>query len=96
MNPRPEALPTRTRVNRRPAADRPSTLDDRWDLQMSRLLRDAANAREQRDRTRAGEDDRTSRREAAALLQLVQAHDRPKVDPTSHTQPRAEHRDRRS
>lgn len=62
-----------------PVTGRSQPLGDRWDQEMTRLLREAAEVREQRARVRAEEDDRSSRRESAALLELVRAHGRPRA-----------------
>lgn len=68
--------PATAPVHGGPAAGRHHQLDHRWDQEMTRLLREAAEVREQRERARAEEDGRASRREAAALLDLVRTHDR--------------------
>ena len=51
----------------------PRTPDERWNRQVSRLMHEAAEEREQRERARATEDDLLARREAAALLALIRA-----------------------
>lgn len=52
-------------------------IDDRWNQQMTSLLREAADLRAARDRTRATEDDVLARRESSALLGAIAAHGRP-------------------
>jgi hypothetical protein len=79
MNPGPAVMPATAHVHPLPAAERQRSRDDRWDQQLTRLLRVAAEARERRDRAHAIEDDRSARREAAAMLELIRAHDRPTV-----------------
>lgn len=69
--------PATAPVHGAPPAGRRHPLDHRWDQEMTRLLRQAAEVREQREHARADEDDHSSRREAAALLELVRAHGRP-------------------
>lgn len=59
--------------------DRRSALDDRWDQQMTHLLREAAEVREGRDRSRSSEDDLLARREATAIRDLIRSHSRPRA-----------------
>ncbi len=49
-------------------------VDDRWNEQMQRVLREAADTRTVRDRARSLEDLRTARRESAALMALIDGH----------------------
>jgi hypothetical protein len=56
-----------------------SALDDRWDQQMTHLLREAAEVREGRDRARSSEDDLLARREATAIRDLIRSHARPRA-----------------
>lgn len=64
---------------RRPTPKHHQTPDDRWDQQMSRILRDAAEVREERERARLNADDLSARREASALMLLIASRDRPKA-----------------
>lgn len=50
--------------------------DEAWDVQMTRLLREAAEIREERDRTREAEDTLLSQRETAALLAAIRTRGR--------------------
>jgi hypothetical protein len=70
--PRPD--PAATQVG---LAARHPTSDERWSQQVSRLMHEAAEEREQRERARATEDDLHTRREAAGLMALVRARVRP-------------------
>ncbi|OGO55226.1 MAG: hypothetical protein A2V85_09635 [Chloroflexi bacterium RBG_16_72_14] len=58
-------------------AVRHRTPDERWNQQVSRVMHEAAEEREQRERARATEDDLHARREAAALMALIRARVRP-------------------
>jgi hypothetical protein len=72
MAPRPEgaAVPVRNDARLR-------TPDEQWNQQVSRLMHEAAEEREHRERARATEDDLHARREAAALMALIRARVRP-------------------
>ena len=73
----------------------PRTPDERWNRQVSRLMHEAAEEREQRERARATEDDLLARREAAALLALIRARARPDARAAEPGQSRGAARDRR-
>lgn len=85
MNPQPTTTPAAPLARRPTAAERQRSHDERWNQQMTRLMREAADVRERRERTRASEDDRSARREAAAMLELIRTYDRPHAgrDPRS-------------
>ena len=87
MNTRPDASPAAASVHPRPVTEQ-QRLDDRFARQMTRLMRDAAHVREHRERARASEDERTTRREAAAMLELIRAHDLPRANAPKHGGPR--------
>ena len=61
------------------------TLDDRLNVQMTRLLREAAQVREVRERARSSADGHLARREATALLHAIRTRGQPK---TKHDIPR--------
>jgi hypothetical protein len=68
----------------------------RWNAAMNRILRESAEVREQLEQARATEDSRLARRQAAALLALIDAHTRlPEEGPIARTT-RARRRSRRS
>jgi hypothetical protein len=96
MDPRLTAMPAANDVDRRPATERHPRRDDRWARQMTRLLREAAEARDKRERARASQDESEARRESAAIMALILAHGRPNIGTASHVQPRDERRHRRS
>jgi len=53
--------------------------DRAWDELITRLIREAAEVREERERARMSEDALLARREAAALMEAIRAHGRPRV-----------------
>jgi hypothetical protein len=61
------------------ATRRPQAVDGAWDAEMTRLLREAAEIREERERARLDQDARSARAEATALLEAIRAHGRPSV-----------------
>ncbi len=81
MNPRPQPRPAKApaqaHAHSRHLNRRHRSIDDRWNEEMTRVLREAAEGREERDRTRLSEDERSTRRESAALLDLIRTQDRP-------------------
>jgi hypothetical protein len=79
MNPRLEAMPAGTHVPRRPSTERNRALDDQRNEEMTRLLREAAEIREGRERARSIEDSLLARREATAFLDVIRDHGRPKA-----------------
>jgi hypothetical protein len=56
------------------AANPTRVIDDRWNEQMTGVLRRAAEVRESRERARSSEDERAARRETEALLAMIQGH----------------------
>ncbi|MEW6226270.1 MAG: hypothetical protein AB1627_16740 [Chloroflexota bacterium] len=97
--PTASASPTAPRPGEAPAPDptgaEPRTPDERWNRQVSRLMHEAAEERERRERARATEDDLLARREAAALLALIRARVRPDARAAEPRQSRGAARDRR-
>lgn len=61
------------------ATRRHQPVDSAWDAEMTRLLREAAEIREEREHARAAQDARSARAEATALLAAIRAHGRPHV-----------------
>ncbi len=47
---------------------------------MTRVLREAAEVREERERARSSEDELLAQRETAALVDLIQARGRPRAN----------------
>jgi hypothetical protein len=62
----------------RPATPHRQHLDSAWDVEMTRLLREAAEIREERDRARQSEDTLLARRETAALMSAIRTRGRPR------------------
>ena len=86
MNTGPDASPAAASVHHGSVTEQ-QRLDDRLARQLTRLMRDAAHVREHRERARASEDERTTRREAAAMLELIRAHDLPRANAPKHGGP---------
>lgn len=78
-SPRRDARSATAPVQGPPATPRHQTLDGRWDAQMTRVLREAAEVREERQRARANEDVSSAQHEAAALLCAIRARGRPNL-----------------
>ncbi len=83
-------------THRRSGSDRERRLDDQWAGQLTTFLRGAAEAREQRERDRAREDERTTRHEADAILELIRNHGVSVPGAASPIAPRDERRSERS
>lgn len=79
MNPRPRAIPGGGLAHRRPTAVRHQAPSDQWNQQMTRVLREAAEVREERERARSSEDELLAQRETAALMDLIQGRGRPRT-----------------
>ena len=79
MNARPKTMPVAAVAHPGPATARQRVLDEEWNQEMTRLLREAAELREGRDRERSSEDDLLARHESASLLALIRSHGRPKA-----------------
>jgi hypothetical protein len=62
----------------RPATSRRQHLDSAWDIEMTRLLREAAEIREERDRARQSEDTLLARGETAALMSAIRTRGQPR------------------
>ena len=77
--PRRDAMKASAPVPRRRATPGREALDGAWDVEMTRLLREAAEIREERDRARLSEDSLLARRETAALLDAIRTRGRPRV-----------------
>lgn len=78
MNPRresarPQAVQQRRPTTTQPAQDELPAPDVLWNLQMNRLLREAAEVRENRERLRQEEDDTLARQQNATLLEMIHA-----------------------
>ena len=93
---RPAQVQAPPAARRRSGSERERRLDDQWAGQLTAYLRKAAEAREQRERDRAREDERTTRREAAAILALIGDHDQPVPGALSALPSREARRSRRS
>jgi hypothetical protein len=78
---RPAATPPRRPpVNQRQKlSQQPRPLDDPWSLEMTRLLRQAAEVREERDHARTSEDAASARNENEALHALIRTGGRSKA-----------------
>lgn len=77
--PRRDARQAPAAVRARGATPGRQALDDAWDVEMTRLLREAAEIREERDRARLSEDTLLARRETDALLGAIRDRGRPRV-----------------
>jgi hypothetical protein len=78
-SPRRDAMEASAPVPRRPATPGREALDGAWDIEMTRLLREAAEIREERDRARLSEDTLLARSETDALLGAIRTRGRPRV-----------------
>jgi hypothetical protein len=78
MNMRGKPIPP-PRANRRPPNEAPQAVADRRNQQVTDILRRAAEARDKRDRDRSTQDDLANKREAAALLAIIDSHARPEA-----------------
>jgi hypothetical protein len=78
MNMRGKPIPP-PRANRRPPNEAPQAVADRRNQQVTDILRRAAEARDKRDLDRSIEDDLSIKREAAALLAVVDSHAQPEA-----------------
>ena len=78
MTPRPDHTLQAASVRRRGAAPQPRRAsDDPWSLEVSRLMHEAAEERERRDRARAVEDESAARHDGAALMAMIRARVQP-------------------
>lgn len=69
---------TSEQIGRR-ATPRHVVRDGAWDELITRLIREAAEVREERERARVTEDALLARREATALIEAIRDHGRPRV-----------------
>lgn len=76
MNMHTGLTPATTVLPGRQKAERHRALDDQRNSEMTRLLREAAEIREGRERARSAEDALLARREAAAFLDVIRSHAR--------------------
>jgi hypothetical protein len=77
MSPRPNTGTRAAALSDGRAANPTRVIDDRWNEQMTGVLRRAAEVRESRERARSTEDERAARRETEALLAMIQGHAQP-------------------
>lgn len=87
MTPRLHALPT-TRPGRSqrsaPSTERRAADQDRFNNEMTLILREAADERTNRERVRSGEDERRARDETSAMDALIQSRGRRAPAPADH------------
>lgn len=102
MNPRRESARPQTVARRRPETTQPARAEQQapdvlWNLQMNRLLREAAEIRETRERLRQEEDESLARQQNATLLEMIHAASgltttrRTSNGTSTHERRRAEH-----
>ncbi len=77
-------MPAAALVHRLPTTERHPALDDRWNQQMTRLLREAAEVRDERERARSSEDELLAQREVTALPDLIRTHGAPPPRDSAH------------
>ncbi len=78
MSPRTSAGTRATASSPGGAANPKRPIDDRWNEQMTSVLRRAAEVRESRERARSSEDQKSARRETEALLAMIQGKAAPR------------------
>jgi 16S rRNA C1402 N4-methylase RsmH len=85
MSPRPNARHSATEDGTGAGGNPKRAIDDRWNEQMTGVLRRAAEVRQARELARASDDERSARRETDALLALIERQATPRAgDDTSH------------